>query len=193
MPLLKKIKENNCQIAIWDMSESIDELEKEYRILGVEKFRTEERKKEIICTRLLLNKLLPYTSISYNKFGAPEIEDNNFISISHSKNIVAIILSKKKIGLDIEKISAKPMALSSKFISKDYHTPLTKEKATLIWCCKEAVFKWHQMGGVNFIKDIRIKPFIIKKEGSVIAEFKKQKLTLHYKKIDTHFLVYVCK
>lgn len=144
-------------------------------------------------SRLLLNKLEPNQQISYNSNGAPEISNGKHISISHSKNLVAIIISDKKIGLDIEYISEKPLKLSPKFITNNSHQDLTKEKATLIWCCKEAVFKWHQKGSIDFKKDILISPFIMKENGKIETRFNKTKHTLHYTKIDTHFLVYVCK
>jgi phosphopantetheinyl transferase len=135
----------------------------------------------------------PNTSISYNKFGAPELDNFQNISISHSKGLVAIILGAKKVGLDIEHISEKPLRLSPKFITDNSHQDLTKEKATLIWCCKEAVFKWHQKGSVDFKKDILISPFIMKEKGKIETHFNKTKHTLYYTKIDTHYLVYVCK
>ena len=192
MPLIQKIIEQNCRISIWSMSESLDELVKLSNNLDVSSAKTEKRKKEFLSIRLLLNQLLPNTPISYNKYGAPEIENNNFISISHSKKLTAIIISKNIVGLDIEKISKKPLKLSSKFISNDRHNPLSKEKATLIWCCKEAIYKWHQKGNIDFTSDIKIQPFIIKEQGKLIAEFKNQTLTLQYRKIDAYFLVYLC-
>ena len=193
MPIIQKIKKNYCQIAIWEMSESLEKLILLSNDIDISKLKIEKRKKEFLSARLLLNELLPNNSISYNTYGAPEIENNNFISISHSKNLVAIIISKKKVGLDIEQISKKLLRLSSKFILAGHHSPLSEETTTLIWCCKEAIFKWHQKGNIDFIADIKIKSCIIKDEGQLIAEFKRQKLTLHYKKIDAHFLVYVCK
>ena len=193
MPVIKNIQENNCQIAIWKMNKSLDDLIKLSNKIDNLKFKTEKRKNEFLSSRLLLNELLPNTVVSYNTYGAPEIEDDNFMSISHSKNLTAIIISKNKVGLDIEKISEKALKLSSKFISKDRHKPLSKEKATLIWCCKEAVYKWFQKGKINFVADIKINPFIIKDEGSLIVEFRNQQLTLYYKKINEHFLVYLCK
>jgi 4'-phosphopantetheinyl transferase len=193
MPIIQKIKKNYCQIDIWEMSESLEKLILLSNDIDISKLKIEKRKKEFLSARLLLNELLPNNSISYNTYGAPEIENNNFISISHSKNLVAIIISKKKVGLDIEQISKKSLRLSSKFILAGHHSPLSEETATLIWCCKEAIFKWHQKGNIDFIADIKIKSFTIKDEGQLIAEFKRQKLTLHYKKIDAHFLVYVCK
>jgi len=193
MPLLQKRKENNCQIAIWEIRESLKELILLSNNINVSKFKHENRKKEFLSSRLLLNELIPNTEISYNKYGAPEIKNDYFISISHSRNLIAIIISKRKVGIDIEKISDKALNLSSKFISKENHLNIKKEKATLIWSCKEAIFKWHQKGNIDFIADIKISPFTVKEKGKIFAKFKNKEYTLHYKKIDDHFLVYVCK
>jgi len=193
MPIIQKIADHNCQIAVWDTKESLTELIQSSKNLNIPKFESEKRKKEFLSSRLLLNKLLNTSIISYNTYGAPEIKYDKFIGISHSKNLTAIIISKNKVGLDIEQISNKTLKLSSKFIAKNKHNPLSKEKATLIWCCKETIYKWHQKGNINFISDIIIKPFTLADEGKIDAKFKNKKLTLYYKKIDTHFLVYVCK
>ena len=193
MPFKQKIEENNCQIAIWDMSESVEELLKHYHRIDLSKFKTELRKKEFISSRILLNIIHPSSEIIYNLNGAPEIKNNNWISISHSKNLTAIILSKNRVGLDIEKISEKTLKISPKFILKDSHQPLSKEKSTLIWCAKEAIYKWNQEKNISFIYDIIIKPFKIEKTGILMAHFKGKNMTLHYKKLDAHFLVYVCK
>ena len=193
MGIIKKYTENNCQIAIWDLNESLTELLKLGARFDSSNFKTEKRKKDFLVSRLLLNELDPNQQISYNSNGAPEISNGKHISISHSKNLVAIIISDKKIGLDIEYISEKPLKLSSKFITGNSLQDLTKEKATLIWCCKEAVFKWHQKGGVDFIKDITITEFSVKEKGIITIQFKKKELNLNYQKINNHYLVYVCK
>ena len=193
MPLHEKIKENNCKIAIWKMKESLEELIHLSKSLDISKLKTTKRQKEFLSIRLLLNELLPEANITYNQYGAPEIGSDNFISISHSKNLAAIIISKKNVGLDIEKISQKPLKLSSKFMSHEIHNNLSKEKATLIWSCKEAIFKWHQKGNINFISDVKISPFIIQEKGKLTAIFKHKEYTLHYKRINAYFLVYVCK
>ena len=160
--------------------------------IDLSKFEAEKRKKEFLVSRLLLKEIHPNQQILYNKYGAPEIRNGNQISISHSKNLAAIASSKHKVGLDIEQISVKPLRLSSKFISKDTCNNLSKEKATLIWCCKEAIFKWHQKGNIDFKNDIKLKPFILGNDGEITAIFKNKEHTLYYKKVDTHFLVYVC-
>ena len=191
MEILKKIEENNCIIAIWNLQESL-ELTQQSANISTPDFNNEKRKKEYLASRLLLKDIAPNTKITYNEYGAPKLENGEHISISHSKNLVAIIMSKQKVGMDIEQISEKSLRLSSKFISEKTRTTLNKEKATLIWCLKEAVFKWHQKGKVDFIKDIIIPPFIAEEKGQIKAQFKKKELILNYQKINTHYLAYVC-
>ena len=193
MPLAHKLKFSNCIIAIWNTTESLDDLKKESDISDVYIFKSEKRKKEIFSRNLLLNKIIPEAKISYNNFGAPQINTSDNISISHSKNLVAIGFSKLKIGIDIQKISEKALSLSTRFICESNLNNLSIEKATLLWCCKEAIYKWHQKGSVNFKSDIYIYPFELRTSGTVSANFKTEKLSLSYNKIDTFYLVYLCK
>lgn len=193
MPLAHKLKFSNCIIAIWNTTESLDDLKKESDISDIYIFKSEKRKKEIFSRNLLLNKIIPEAKISYNNFGAPQINTSDNISISHSKNLVAIGVSKLKIGIDIQKISEKALSLSPRFICESNLNNLSIEKATLLWCCKEAIYKWHQKGSVNFKSDIYIYPFDLRTSGTVSANFKTEKLSLSYIKIDTFYLVYLCK
>ncbi|MEE2700250.1 MAG: 4'-phosphopantetheinyl transferase superfamily protein [Bacteroidota bacterium] len=193
MIIIKKYTDNNCKIAVWNMCESLDELlqlDKQHDLLAL---KTEKRKKEFLASRLLLNELAPNQQITYNKYGAPELENGKFISISHSKNLVAIIVGNQKVGLDIEQISEKALRTASKFILEAQQQNITAEKATLIWCSKEAIFKWYQKGGVDFKDDIHLDSFVLSEKGKINANFKKQSLILNYQKINNHYLVYVCK
>ncbi len=193
MGVIEKIEENNCIIAIWDMRESYEKLLQLSNNYDLSKYKTEKRKREFLASRLLLNEIQPNQQITYNKYGAPEIKNGNYISISHSKNLVVIVASEQKAGIDIEQISEQPLRLSSKFIAENTHQDLSKEKATLIWCCKEAVFKWHQKGSVDLINDIRLNQFELKEKGEIECCFHEEILILKYHKINNHYLVYVCK
>ena len=193
MPFIEKITKVDCEIGILNMKKAAKQLIEFSKNVNLSKFKSQKKKNEIISSRMLLNELLPNNHILYNMYGAPEITTNKFISISHSQDLTAIIISKKKVGLDIEKISTKPVKVASKFIADKDHSPLSKKKATLIWACKEAIYKWHQKGNVNFIADIKILPFIVKNKGELIALFKNEQLTLNYHKMNDYFLVYVCK
>ena len=193
MGFLKKVEENNCIIAIWDLQESLEELMQQSIDISTPDFNNEKRKKEYLVSRLLLKDIAPKTKITYNEYGAPKLENGKHISISHSKNLVAIIFSKQKVGLDIERISKKPLRLSSKFIAENVQQNLTEEKATLIWCVKEAIFKWHQKGNIDFKKDIKIKAFEIMEKGEISCNLKGEKIIVKYRKIDNQYLAYVCR
>ena len=193
MKIFSITEENNCKIGLWGITETLEELLQLSHTISIPDFNTEKQKKEWIASRLLLSEINPNYSISYNAFGAPELNNNSYISISHSKGLVAIIISQQQVGIDTEEISEKALRVSTKFVSTNNLKALTAEKATLIWCCKEAIYKWHQKGNVDFITDIKLHPFKSLEKGEITAKFRDTQLILHYQKIHNHYLVYVCK
>ena len=192
MPIINKIESEKITILVWEITETLEEIIALGEGINTSNYTSEKRKKEHLASRLLVNEICPTKTIIYNEFGAPELNNGKHISISHSKELVAVILSDKKTGLDIEQISEKSLRIASKFVSARNLIKLNKEKATLIWCIKEAIYKWHQKGKVDFIKDIIIPEFSAKKHGKVTAYFRGKKLNLNYLKINNHYLVYVC-
>ena len=192
MSLKKIIESKNYKIGIWEMNESLSELISLVPNIQVPNYNN-KRKKEFITTRLILNKIHESQNIKYNKFGAPELSKKKYISISHSNKLCTVIVSNFKVGIDIEKICDRILKISKKFIDQKERKTIDSSKATLFWCIKEAIYKWYQKGGVNFIKDIQILKFKLSKKGVVSAIFKKTKLILNYEKIDDHYLVYICK
>jgi 4'-phosphopantetheinyl transferase len=192
MPIINKIESEKITILVWEITETLDEIIALGKGIITSNYTSEKRKKEHLASRLLVNKICPTKTIIYNEFGAPELNNGKHISISHSKELVAVIFSDKKTGLDIEQISEKSLRIASKFVSEKNLIMLNKEKATLIWCIKEAIYKWYQKGEVDFIKDIIIPEFFAKKHGKVTAYFRGKKLNLNYLKINNHYLVYVC-
>ena len=192
MPIINKIESEKITILVWEIKETLEELITLGKGINISNYTSEKRKKEHLASRLLVNEIYPTKTIIYNEFGAPELNNGKHISISHSKELVAVIFSNKKTGLDIEQISGKSLRLASKFVSARNLIKLNKEKATLIWCLKEAIYKWHQKGSVDFIKDIIIPELISKKNGKATVNFRGKKLNLNYLKINNHYLVYVC-
>ena len=193
MPIIHRIEKKEVYILVWEITETLDELLYLNGNINTTNYTSEKRKKEHLIRPLMVNKICPTKTIIYNEFGAPELNNGKHISISHSKELVSVILSDTKTGLDIQQISEKSLLLAPKFVSEKNLIKLNKEKATLIWCIKEAIYKWHQKGGVDFIKDIIIPEFVAKKHGKVIAYFREKELNLNYLKINNHYLVYVCK
>jgi|TARA_B110000091_G_scaffold34769_1_gene36963 4'-phosphopantetheinyl transferase len=192
MPITHKIEKGEASILVWEITETLEGLLDLYGNINTSNYTSEKRKKEHLISRLMVNKICKNGAIIYNEFGAPELDNAKHLSISHSNELVTIIISNKKTGLDIEKISEKALRTASKFVAEKNLMKLNKEKATLIWCIKEAVYKWHQKGGIDFIKDIIIAEFFAKEHGNVTAYFMGKKINLNYLKINNHYLVYVC-
>ena len=192
MPIINKIENEKITILVWEITETLEEIMALGGGINISNYTSKKRKKEHLASRLLVNEIYPTKTIIYNEFGAPELNNGKHISISHSKELVAVIISDTKSGLDIEQISEKPLSIASKFVSEKNLIKLKKEKATLIWCLKEAIYKWYQKGSVDFIKDIIIPEFNLEEHGKVTAYFRKKELNLNYLKINNHYLVYVC-
>ena len=192
MPLLLKKKENNNTILVWEISEPLENLISLTSNTDCSHLKSDKRKKEFLACRILLNHFDENLKISYSENGSPNLNNNQYISISHSGHLVCIIISDKKIGIDIEQISDKSLRLKEKFVNP-HHTKLNKEKSTLIWCVKEAIYKFHKIGNVDFIKDISVPEFILEESGEIDIRFKTNTLKSYYFKVKDFYLAYVCK
>lgn len=177
----------NTQLAVWKMSETLEEL-LHIGIVLSENTKSEKRQKEWICSRLLLDSIVPNTKISYNKHGAPVLSDGSVISISHSHDYCAILLSKHIAAIDLELISTKADRLKGQFITKEEEKFITKsERSTLLWCAKECLFKIHQQGNLNFKKDLIINNI---EENFIYTSLQNKSYNLHFEKFENYFLVY---
>ncbi len=138
-------------------------------------FSNIQRKREFVATRMLRHELFGFQHIHYDKVGAPFIENEGYISISHSKNIVGIALCREyKIGLDIEPINEKISNIKHKFLSVDEIEKLDCEsitELTKVWSGKESLYKISGTKGINFRTELSlIKHSEENWEGSFINE-----------------------
>lgn len=119
----------------------------------------------------------------------PYLEDEAYhFSISHCDDYAAVLVSKnKRVGVDIEVISSKVERIRDKFSTLEERALMEHVKwkmengtaagLTLIWSCKEAVFKWYGLGEVDFKKHIRLMSITPGNEGitDVIVDFTKDR------------------
>ena len=132
------------------------------------KFSSQHRQNEWLTVRALLYKIFNKPiSIAYDKAGKPHIENEKInISISHSKNYVAILTSDMpSIGVDIETISPRILRLQHRIMQKseipqkyDKFSLLEKQKfLTYLWTIKEAAYKSLKFqDNINILTDIII-------------------------------------
>jgi phosphopantetheinyl transferase len=192
MGLILLKKEKNQSLGIWEISESINELNALIKDVKFDHLKSQKRILEILAVRVLLKEMCGNVKLDYNEYGAPILDNNKNISISHSKQLVAIIVSKSRSGIDTEIISKRILKIKDKFISKYDNINESQEDLTIAWSTKECIFKWNQKGNINFKDDILIKS-INHSTKKIEVSFDKNLFILNFIKINNHILVYVCK
>ncbi|HHT51816.1 MAG: 4'-phosphopantetheinyl transferase superfamily protein [Bacteroidales bacterium] len=200
MPLILKEQIGaSVSICIWQINETeaffLDQLQlKEADLNSILQLKLPSRRLEKLACRVALSQCINNSevNISYNSFGAPQIE-KGFISFSHAKEIVAVAYSPNHpIGIDIEKVNSKILKLKHKFVGSkevNYFDMENPEQITQIWCTKEALFKWYEKGEVDFRKDLHIAPDF--QTATILKGENKMNLTLKRIKIDPYICVVV--
>ncbi len=193
MGLILKKQDKNSLISVWEINESLDEIKRHFKNQELHNFKSRKRQLEFLCTRLLLKEINPELKIEYNKFGAPELNNHNYVSISHTNKLACAIISNDKTGIDVELISGKAFKIRNRFLSKKDNVELNNKEVTLAWSAKECMFKWFQKGDINFKKDIEIRSIKYAPKQEIDVKFRDSSYVLKFMEIQNHFLVYFCR
>jgi len=166
MPIVSKDFSNGRSVSgIWKISETEEELLEIYTpgnldLELLQKTSSEKRKREILATRALIKKLGLNIIISYN--GRRPVSNKGYISISHSFDFVCVIWHpEKKVTIDIEKISNRILNIAKRAFS-EYELNFAGNNLkdlTILWNCKECIFKLANDDGIEFKEQIRVHPF----------------------------------
>ena len=159
-----------------------------------------------LAGRLLLKELFvdfPIELIQISDTKKPFLlNDIFYFSIAHCGAYAAVIASRKnRVGIDIETPTVKINNIKDKYLSENEQDLLrtlmltTEQQLTFGWSIKEAMFKWHGDGGVDFKKHLIIDE-VIQHQDKWIAHcfFKKEnaiQLELHSIYINECFLTWV--
>ena len=194
MPLILKQEEESCTLGVWQMDESIEQLcsllpeavcrEAETR------FTAEHRCREWLSVRLLLQTLMgkPVT-VYYYPTGRPYLQEGLSLSISHTKNQVAVLLGEGKLGVDVEQYSDRVGRIIKRFVRNDECPSPYEDNPIwgwlLHWCAKEVMYKMLDLEGVDLLEHLQVLPFTTDKEGVMQArEYKTaehQEFLIHYR------------
>jgi 4'-phosphopantetheinyl transferase len=207
--IINKHVDDDCQLGVWRITEDYDQLFSKIKLQASEletlnSFQNYQRKLEWLSVRVLVNELLQKESrIIYNEQRKPFLYDySHNISISHSKELTSILISKKKkVGIDLEFMSHQINNIAHKFIND--HEQITDDPELhrlhlyIHWCAKEALYKICDKQDINFKHNLIIEPFVIENEGKLHGLVEnihvKERFTLNYFLIEDYVVVWCNK
>ena len=193
MPLFKTIPFNaTTQILVWKISESYEELFEtvvlnEKNSIRLSGMKSQLHQRAFLSVRKLLY-LAGYTDFDlyYDEFGKPHLQDGKHISITHSHDFSAIILSDETVGIDMELQREKIIKIADKFCDSEFQFLIKNEeyirKLTVIWGAKEAIFKIRNEKGISFKNHIKVNSFQL--------EVKQTTAELHFDNLIKDFKIY---
>ncbi len=166
MPVYREFLEKDYQIFIWKYEDG--EVFVKEELLELENFPKVEvysqlKLLEVLMVRKLLKTKFPKYKIYYQD-KIPYLYPRDFeISITHSFPFSVLGISKKKIGIDIEKINQRILNLKDKFAHPD-ETKLVPESwemeyFTRLWAIKEGLYKIHKSKLHSFKNHYKIASF----------------------------------
>jgi phosphopantetheinyl transferase len=194
MPLYKIIHFNSTtHIFVWKITETFEELFGQVVLNNSNRIRLDGMKSEMHQRAFLsVRKLLQETGhtdldLYYDKFGKPHLHGEKHISITHSHNFSAIIISDKTVGIDIELQRDKIIRIADKFCDSEFQFLDTDceefiRKLTVIWGAKEAIFKIRNEKGISFKDHISVEVFNI--------NVKQTAAKLHFNNLVKDFNIY---
>ena len=205
---LRKKLDNKAEIAVWQITETeqelmaitsvpTDELEE------IQLFRNESHRRQKLAVRALLKEVFEEKMyLNHHDNGKPYLENcATTISITHTDKYVAIIIhDEEEVGIDIESLDRDFTVVEKKALSEDEIDDLNdnkkNEQLAIYWCAKEAIFKRMSQNRVDFAEQIEVEKFNVRKEGELEATFihkdeHEEDFELEYMMFDRHVLVWL--
>lgn len=192
--------DESVSIGLWRVTESQDDMlgmYPELRLLSseYERYKSCSRRMEFLVERALLKEMLKEMPVlSHTASGKPFLSDGRKVSVSHTKGLVAIIVSDTyEVAVDVEYLSGRVCRIAEKFLRHDEEAPAPLQKL-LGWCAKETMFKLHSDDNLNF-HEMRIPVFpnvSIGSNGTFVMENLKsgKRINVEYVVDGGHLLTY---
>lgn len=210
MPLYRKSKlPCGSTLTIWKIEEEEDELRallslNFQEVMELSTVKYPESRKRWMASRLALKSVFDdwrVLEIQKDCHGKPYFElEEGYFSLSHSGDFaVCIYHPTEKMGIDIEFIRDKVLAIQHKFMKPGELAWLDeKEKVESLyvaWCVKEAVYKWRGKKGLSMKDGITLQAFTYSEQGTVQALLKngneEEQLSLAFERIEGYMMAYV--
>jgi len=208
LAIIKEInKDAGTRVAVCSFTEEeefyIDALEIPQKDQAALQEMNDRRKQEILTSRFLVQHLMGrniWTAFKKDVHGKPYIADTSlYISLSHSNERSAAILSEKQVGIDLQKHVEKIERIQNKFLNPlellGIQNAEKDARLHLYWGAKECMFKAYGKKEVDFRKHLFVDYIDAPKESGFFSS-KMQKhdfntsYTMYYEKQDDYYLVY---
>ncbi|MFA8434381.1 MAG: 4'-phosphopantetheinyl transferase superfamily protein [Marinifilaceae bacterium] len=209
MPVTKQFHPGKeSLLVLWKITETCEDLMQATNLKPEEQtklnsFKSEARKKEFLVSRLLVQKFTgPEVTISHNEDGKPFLENSDWhISISHTKNIVGILLDKQPhIALDIEYLSNRVEKVAKRFLTEEelnYISPSQKiVHLYQHWCAKECLIKLLGKKDLHLTRELKILPFqpdASEFQGQIHRGNSPLNYRFHHLQFDDYLMVWCCE
>jgi len=205
MPLFKSINNReNTLIYIWKITESEAYLRTDIELSEHSKTRllhmsSELHRRGFLSIRHLLN-IAGYSDLDlhYSEHGKPHLTDHKYISITHSFEFTAIIISDVSTGIDIEKQRDKIKRIAPKFIGYEENFIASLEnpvkELTVVWGAKESMYKLYGHKGLGFKAHCLVEAFTMESDqtvGRLVHEENNLKFDVFFEEIENFMLAYV--
>lgn len=198
MPLFKTIQiESNTIVYVWKITESIEFLRdihlSKNSLNRINSMKSTSHQKGFLSIRHLLKHLnLTDDDLYYNEFGKPLLKNKQHISITHSYDFSAIVISNQQVGIDIEKNRDKIKIIKHRFTDLEQESTSDEnyiKQLTFIWGAKESMFKIHPFGGMSFKNDLIINNFTNENaNGFINTPEMKQQCKIYFHQIENYSL-----
>jgi phosphopantetheinyl transferase len=209
MPLYNTLTVSSAiTVYIWKIEESEEELANEIqltphcqdRIAGM---KSEMHRRGFLSIRHLMAEAgYVDADLYYDEVGKPHLKDGKHISITHSNQFTGIIISNaEEVGIDIEMQRDKILRIAHKFTPiEEYRTIANTEalirKLTIVWGCKESLYKIYAEPGLSFLHHIVIQNFSVNDritKGEVLYKGKTTLFNINFLEFEKFTCVYAVK
>ena len=161
---------SSCQLAVWHIDETIDELERNTSLTREQRQqlsmrRTLQAKKGFLSVRSALQSIgVALSDLSFNAKGAPQLL-NAFCSLAHCKQYAVVVVGNTPLGVDVESYREKIVRVAPKFVHPNEQKFIFAEKKvallTRLWTAKEAIYKAMCHPGLALATQIEVAPFTL--------------------------------
>ena len=125
----------------------------------VEQYGSASRRCEVLAWRAIVRRELGVeVAISHDDYGAPKVDNPNIhISVSHSRDRVAVLFSNGVCAVDIESVERDFRRVASRYLSAEEQALAERyDIFAEMWSAKEALYKYYKKGRLDLVKHISI-------------------------------------